>query len=106
MVTSEVLCSNWGTIYLSVVKLGFIKNGQSPEDVIRIVIKDLGKFGVIHVSQLEFCRIEEDKTCFLSFQGVKVIGKLFSIYKITQKQLMVSDIDIVGLHEERVPQIQ
>lgn len=39
----------------------------SLEDVIRIVIQDLGKFGVTHVSWLKFCGIEEDKICFLSF---------------------------------------
>lgn len=84
-VTSEVLCSNWGTIYLRDLLSHQIlpkvaRMVTSPEDVIKIVIQDLGKFGVTHVSWLKFCGIEKDKICFLSFQGVKVIGKLFSSY--------------------------
>lgn len=40
---------------------------MSPEDVIRIVIKDLEKFGLICVSLLKFCWIEENKIWFLLF---------------------------------------
>lgn len=50
----------WGTIFLSKLLSNYnlskvTKMGNRLEDVIRIVTKNLGKFGLMHINRLKFC---------------------------------------------------
>lgn len=50
----------WGTIFLSKLLSNYnlskvTKMGNRLEDVIRIVTKNLGKFGLMRINRLKFC---------------------------------------------------